>query len=69
MSDEVMWRTAQRIAEHATLHGLHTVQVVLHGGEPLLAGADRMRRIITSFTPLCAASASWTCGSIRTVSS
>ena len=47
MSDEVILRTSQRIAEHATLHSIRTVQVVLHGGEPLLAGVDRMRKVIT----------------------
>ena len=47
MSDEVITRSAQRIAEHASLHGIRAVQVILHGGEPLLAGVDRMRRIIT----------------------
>lgn len=31
-------RTAARIAEHAHLHGIPEVRVVLHGGEPLLAG-------------------------------
>ncbi|MEV4493705.1 FxsB family cyclophane-forming radical SAM/SPASM peptide maturase [Micromonospora coxensis] len=30
---------ARRIAEHAAAHRLDTVRVVLHGGEPLLAGA------------------------------
>jgi uncharacterized protein len=47
ISDEVVTRTAQRIAEHARAHGLNTVQVVLHGGEPLLAGRARLERIIT----------------------
>ncbi|MGA2825238.1 MAG: FxsB family cyclophane-forming radical SAM/SPASM peptide maturase [Streptosporangiaceae bacterium] len=47
ISDDVISRTAQRIAEHATLHSIRTVQIVLHGGEPLLAGVDRMRKIIT----------------------
>ena len=42
-----MRRSAQRIAEHASRHGIPAVQVILHGGEPLLAGVDRMRRIIT----------------------
>jgi uncharacterized protein len=45
ISDEVISRTAQRIAEHATAHGLDTVHVVLHGGEPLLAGRARLRRV------------------------
>jgi uncharacterized protein len=47
ISDEVIGRTAQRIAEHAASRGLTTVQVVLHGGEPLLAGLARLRRVVT----------------------
>jgi uncharacterized protein len=47
MSDAVIERTAQRIAEHAANHGLKIVQVVLHGGEPLLVGRSGLRRIIT----------------------
>ncbi|RAG86974.1 FxsB family radical SAM/SPASM domain protein [Streptacidiphilus pinicola] len=43
-SDEVLARTAARIAEHARGHGLRQVNVVLHGGEPLLAGPLRLRR-------------------------
>ncbi|MFE4332721.1 FxsB family cyclophane-forming radical SAM/SPASM peptide maturase [Streptomyces sp. NPDC056831] len=38
----VLDRTADRIAEHAAAHGLHNVALVLHGGEPLLVGADRL---------------------------
>ncbi|MFF2325349.1 MULTISPECIES: FxsB family cyclophane-forming radical SAM/SPASM peptide maturase [unclassified Streptomyces] len=38
----VLARTADRIAEHAAAHGLRDVALVLHGGEPLLAGADRL---------------------------
>ncbi|GGJ11432.1 FxsB family cyclophane-forming radical SAM/SPASM peptide maturase [Streptomyces brasiliensis] len=41
---EVLTRTAERIAEHARAHGLPTVSLVLHGGEPLLAGADTLAR-------------------------
>jgi uncharacterized protein len=47
ISDDVVSQTAQRIAEHVSSHGLGTVQVVLHGGEPLLAGRTRLRRAIT----------------------
>jgi uncharacterized protein len=47
ISDEVISRTAQRIAEHARSHQLGSVQVVLHGGEPLLAGPARLRRVAT----------------------
>ncbi|QMU74966.1 FxsB family radical SAM/SPASM domain protein [Streptacidiphilus sp. PB12-B1b] len=43
-SGEVLTRTAERIAEHARAHGLGTVHVVLHGGEPLLAGLVGLRR-------------------------
>ncbi|WP_042364961.1 FxsB family cyclophane-forming radical SAM/SPASM peptide maturase [Streptacidiphilus neutrinimicus] len=42
--DEVLVRTAGRIAEHAREHRLARVHVVLHGGEPLLAGPVRLRR-------------------------
>jgi uncharacterized protein len=45
LSDEVISRIGQRIAEHAGSHGLGTVQVILHGGEPLLAGPARLRRV------------------------
>ena len=47
MPDDVLRRTAQRIAEHAAGHKLRSVQVVLHGGKPLLAGVGGLRRIIT----------------------
>jgi uncharacterized protein len=40
MSEVIVDRTAQRIAEHAAAHELAEVEVILHGGEPLLAGAD-----------------------------
>src|SRR5215472_1371292 len=48
LSDEVAAQTARRIAEHAGAHALKAVQVILHGGEPLLAGRARMRRIIAA---------------------
>ncbi|MEV5203349.1 FxsB family cyclophane-forming radical SAM/SPASM peptide maturase [Streptomyces sp. NPDC053720] len=38
----VLDRTAHRIAEHAAAHGLREAALVLHGGEPLLAGAGRL---------------------------
>ncbi|WP_329582681.1 FxsB family radical SAM/SPASM domain protein [Kitasatospora sp. NBC_01250] len=40
----VLDRVAERIAEHATEHRLPAVHVVLHGGEPLLAGPRVLRR-------------------------
>ncbi|MBF9072158.1 FxsB family cyclophane-forming radical SAM/SPASM peptide maturase [Streptacidiphilus fuscans] len=42
--DDVLVQTAARIAEHARVHRLERVHVVLHGGEPLLAGPIRLRR-------------------------
>ncbi|MGH3067146.1 MAG: FxsB family cyclophane-forming radical SAM/SPASM peptide maturase [Streptosporangiaceae bacterium] len=47
ISDEVMSQAAGRIADYASSHALPGVQVVLHGGEPLLAGPARLRRVIT----------------------
>ncbi|MGH3280084.1 MAG: FxsB family cyclophane-forming radical SAM/SPASM peptide maturase, partial [Trebonia sp.] len=35
----------ERIAEHARQHRLPEVRVVLHGGEPLLAGVARLAEI------------------------
>ncbi|MEU4242928.1 FxsB family cyclophane-forming radical SAM/SPASM peptide maturase [Actinoplanes sp. NPDC026619] len=40
MSDMTRMRVAERIAEHVELHRPSDLSVVLHGGEPLLAGHD-----------------------------
>ncbi|MEZ0065121.1 uncharacterized protein ABIA32_001109 [Streptacidiphilus sp. MAP12-20] len=48
--DDVLKQTAVRIAEHARAHRLDTVHVVLHGGEPLLAGPLRLRRAAQELT-------------------
>lgn len=45
MSVEVATKAAQRIAEHAKKHNVQVVSIVLHGGEPLLAGQRRLREI------------------------
>ncbi len=42
ISPAVRRAAARRIAEHADQHGLDRVNVILHGGEPLLAGAERL---------------------------
>lgn len=51
MSPRTIDTVAGRIAEHARTHALRSVDVTLHGGEPLLAGPDRIgyavRRIRT----------------------
>ncbi|MEU5715234.1 radical SAM/SPASM protein FxsB, inactivated metallohydrolase extension form [Streptomyces sp. NPDC020403] len=49
VSDHVIARTAQRLAEHAETHALPSVSVILHGGEPLLAGPARLRRVCEEF--------------------
>ncbi len=42
MAPRIVRATAERIAEHARSHRLNRVTVVLHGGEPLLAGPERL---------------------------
>lgn len=48
MSPEIAELTARRIGEHAVAHGLPVVTLILHGGEPLLAGRDLIARLITA---------------------
>ena len=57
MSEATLRRSAERIEEHAARHQLSSVQVVLHGGEPLLAGAawldaacTTLREVVTTPT-------------------
>jgi uncharacterized protein len=51
-------KAGERIAEHARHHALAEVRVILHGGEPLLAGATRLGEIAgqlgRAITPVCA---------------
>jgi uncharacterized protein len=60
MSDEIWRATAGRISEHAAAHGLKEIRVVLHGGEPLLAGPANLRRHVSdlrrTLPPGCEAS-------------
>ncbi|REE95477.1 FxsB family cyclophane-forming radical SAM/SPASM peptide maturase [Thermomonospora umbrina] len=48
MSRPVLDRLARRISEHARSNGLPRVDVILHGGEPLLAGPDHIRYAVTA---------------------
>jgi uncharacterized protein len=50
ISPDVVAQTAMRIAEHVKTHDLSSVEVVLHGGEPLLAGVSGLRRILAELT-------------------
>lgn len=45
ISEETITWAATRLAEHAKTHALPSVHVILHGGEPLLAGPARLRRV------------------------
>jgi uncharacterized protein len=45
ITSAVVERTVSRIAEHCRAHGLADFSVVLHGGEPLLAGPDVIRTV------------------------
>ncbi|WSG14155.1 FxsB family radical SAM/SPASM domain protein [Nonomuraea sp. NBC_01738] len=49
MSTEVAAMTAARVAEHAVAHRLAGVNVVLHGGEPLLCGPRHLRDLLATF--------------------
>jgi uncharacterized protein len=46
MAVDVAAATGRRIGEHAAAHGLPSVDVVLHGGEPLLAGPRHMAELL-----------------------
>lgn len=48
MSAEIASLTAMRIGEHARAHHVSPVTLVLHGGEPLLAGRDLITHLVTS---------------------
>jgi len=45
LTDDTIDRIAWRIGQHAHAHRLDSVRVVLHGGEPLLAGRARISRM------------------------
>jgi uncharacterized protein len=49
MSRAVVNATARRIADHARRHELDSVRVVLHGGEPLLAGSELISFLAREF--------------------
>ncbi|MFI7706201.1 FxsB family cyclophane-forming radical SAM/SPASM peptide maturase [Nonomuraea sp. NPDC049480] len=46
MSDAIADRAIERIAEHASCHDLAEIDVILHGGEPLLAGPELISRVV-----------------------
>ncbi|MET7395355.1 FxsB family cyclophane-forming radical SAM/SPASM peptide maturase [Dactylosporangium sp. NPDC005572] len=46
MTADVGRRLSDRIAEHVRHHRLTEIRVILHGGEPLLAGVDGITRLV-----------------------
>jgi len=50
MSRETAATTAKRIGEHAHAHRLTDVELILHGGEPLLAGPDLISYLVHAVT-------------------
>jgi uncharacterized protein len=48
MSPATIDAVAGRIAEHAESNGLARVELILHGGEPLLAGGESLRHAVTA---------------------
>ncbi len=48
MSEQVWLAAADRVARHVRTHRLAEVAVVLHGGEPLLAGSTRLAGIVAA---------------------
>ncbi|MGH3820246.1 MAG: FxsB family cyclophane-forming radical SAM/SPASM peptide maturase, partial [Pseudonocardiaceae bacterium] len=48
MSWAIAEQTVMRIGEHIHAHGLTRVTLILHGGEPLLAGPDLIAHLVTS---------------------
>ncbi|WP_261994209.1 radical SAM/SPASM protein FxsBH, inactivated beta-hydroxylase extension form [Streptomyces sp. t39] len=50
IAEETVRQVARRLAEYAHEQRLPSVSVILHGGEPLLAGPDRLRSICAELT-------------------
>jgi len=48
MATEIAEATASRIGEHARAHGMPNIVMVLHGGEPLLAGPELITHLVTA---------------------
>jgi len=48
MDDAIAAKAVERIAEHVATHHLDGVDVILHGGEPLLAGAGWLAGLVNS---------------------
>jgi uncharacterized protein len=49
MGRETWLAAAARMADHARAHKLSSMRLILHGGEPLLAGPDRLAALVHDF--------------------
>jgi uncharacterized protein len=49
MTPEIWQAAAQRVGDHVRAHDLTRVTAVLHGGEPLLAGTERLLQLSADF--------------------
>jgi uncharacterized protein len=50
MSDKILRQTVERVHEHVKSNNIDKVSIVLHGGEPLLAGYDFIERVFSLFS-------------------
>jgi uncharacterized protein len=57
MSPDIVAAAGRRIAEHAKAHDLRSVDVVMHGGEPLLVGSEYLRRTAAAIRAALSSSA------------
>lgn len=48
MSEEIAEFTAKRIGEHTRAHQMQDIALILHGGEPLLAGPDLITHLVNA---------------------
>jgi uncharacterized protein len=48
MSADIAEQTAVRVGEHARAHRTADIALILHGGEPLLAGPELIARLVTA---------------------
>jgi uncharacterized protein len=53
MSLEMVDQVARRIGAHVRAHGLSSVEVVLHGGEPLLVGLNHLEYCVRAIRDAC----------------
>jgi uncharacterized protein len=53
ISDRVVEQLAHRINEHCAAYGLSGFTIEIHGGEPLLIGRKRMRRVVEILETMC----------------